>query len=151
MTSTALLLVAAALSCIGLVALSQLSPASPGSEPGYIRIEWVVQQVKQLQKKLPDYPGEAKEKGIQGPVWLGMRISKEGKVEEVNVLTGDLTLANPVAEEVKHWEFQPTLLNGEPIGVVTELDLKFTSRKGKGRVECTNAKPHRHRYYTPRL
>ena len=99
---------------------------------------------KQLSKKrLPDYPREALEKGIQRSVRLNIQIGEDGKVRDVKVLTGDPILATPVADEVKEWKFQPTLLNGQPFGVLTELDLEFSYRKDKGEVKATNARPQR--------
>jgi protein TonB len=53
-------------------------------------------------------------------------ISKEGAIENLTVISGHPLLVPAALEAVKQWIYQPTLLNGEPVGVETEIDVNFT-------------------------
>jgi len=117
---------------------NQQTPGSNTSGPR-IKIAWAGMQARQLQKKLPGYPEEAKDKAIQGRVRLSILVGKDGKVEEVRLLSGDPALGNPAADEVRQWQFQPISLNGQALVMATELDLEFRLRKGKAEVRCLNA------------
>jgi TonB family protein len=120
-------------------------PQRPGNSPltadGCLKISWVVMQAKQLSRALPEYPDDAKQRGIGGSVRLAIRVDKSGKVSQVEVLSGDPSLGNPAADQVRRWEFQPTLLGGRPACIATELDLKFSHPRGKAQVKCTNDQP----------
>ena len=41
-------------------------------------------------------------------------------------ISGHPLLVPAALEAVKQWVYQPTLLNGEPVEVVTEIDVNFT-------------------------
>jgi TonB family protein len=63
--------------------------------------------------------------GMQGAVVLEAEISREGAVESLRVLSGDPTLAQAAVAAVKQWRYKPTLLNGQPVPVVTEIRVNF--------------------------
>ncbi len=69
---------------------------------------------------------EAKAQRIQGIVMLEAIIGKDGKVENLKVLSGDPLLAPAALEAVRQWQYQTTLLNGDPVEVVTQIDVNFT-------------------------
>jgi protein TonB len=35
-------------------------------------------------------------------------------------------LVNAALEAVKQWQYKPTLLNGDPVEVITTIDVNFT-------------------------
>jgi protein TonB len=53
-------------------------------------------------------------------------IGREGAIENLAVISGDPTLATAAMDAVKQWVYQPTLLNGNPVEVETEIDVNFT-------------------------
>ena len=62
---------------------------------------------------------------IQGTVVLQAIIGTDGTVQDLKVLSGH-PLAGPAAlDAVKTWRYQPTLLNSEPVEVLTEIDVNF--------------------------
>lgn len=104
-------------------------PGSAGNPPrsaAKIRVGGNVQQAKLLVKVAPVYPPEAKAQGIQGVVKLQATLDKEGKVANLQVLEGDPMLAAAAIEAVRLWQYKTTLLNGDPVEVVTEVDVNFT-------------------------
>jgi hypothetical protein len=52
-------------------------------------------------------------------------IGKDGTIEELKVLRGHLLLVKAALEAVRQWRYRPTLLNGEPVEVVTEITVNF--------------------------
>jgi protein TonB len=105
--------------------------AVPGTEPKRIKVGGSVQAVKMVSLARPAYPPECKAAGIEGSVMLRAVIGKDGsilKLEQVNQLV-DRRLVEAAMEAVKQWKYQPTLLNGEPVEVLTEVDVNFTLTK----------------------
>ncbi len=73
----------------------------------------------------PEYPEEAKQARIQGTVRLDVIIGKDGGVQELNVLSGDPTLAQAAARAVREWRYQPIEIRGHAVEVRTEIDVTF--------------------------
>jgi TonB family protein len=74
----------------------------------------------------PVYPAEAKQNRIQGTVQLEIMIDKEGHVSQASVISGPAELVQSAADAVLQWVYKPTLLNGEPVRVVTTVDVNYT-------------------------
>lgn len=99
---------------------------APAGIPHRIRVGGNVSAAKLLTKVVPVYPEYAKEKGIEGSVLLQAVISKEGSVLSLSVLnTADSDLAQAARNAVEQWHYQPTLLNGQPVEVVTTITVDF--------------------------
>jgi TonB family protein len=101
--------------------LAQL-PASPQR----IRIGGNVQDTKIVEKVRPIYPSLAKQDRIEGVVRLSVTIGADGHVLDVVLLEGHPLLAAAAQEAVSQWVYRPTLLNGEPVEVITVVDVNFT-------------------------
>jgi protein TonB len=67
-----------------------------------------VQSAKLIRQPKPVYPQPAKQVRIQG------------------VVSGHPLLVPSALEAVKQWAYRPTLLNGEPVEVETDIDVNFT-------------------------
>ena len=52
-------------------------------------------------------------------------LSTAGKVQQLDVVSGDPVLAKAAAEAVRQWVYKPMLLNGEPVEVDTTVDVVF--------------------------
>ena len=111
-----------------IIALNETG-ANQGQAPRRIRVGGNVQAANLVTKITPKYPPAAKEARIQGTVRMTVTIGKDGHVLDVQLVGGHPELA-PVAEEaVWQWVYRPTLLNGEPIEVMTQVDVNFTLSK----------------------
>lgn len=97
--------------------------------PARIRVGGNVQQAKLLAPVHPVYPPEAKAQGIEGIVRLQATLDKNGRVADLKVLSGDPVLAAAALEAVRQWHYQTTLLNGDPVEVVTDIQVNFTLAK----------------------
>ena len=74
----------------------------------------------------PAYPPEAKQARIQGTVRLNVIIGKDGKMQDIKAESGPPELVFAALDAVRQWEYKPTLLNGQPVEVVTVVDVNFT-------------------------
>jgi TonB family protein len=97
----------------------------PKSSP-VLRVGGNVESTRLISQPRPIYPTEAKQARIQGVVKLYALIGKDGTIQTLNVISGHPLLAPTAVEAVKQWVYQPTLLNGNPVEVETEIDVNFT-------------------------
>jgi len=94
-------------------------------EPQLYHLGGDVIAAKALYQPKPDYPRLAVMARIQGTVVLEAIIGKDGSVQDLKVLSGHPLLAQAAKEAVKTWRYQPTLLNSEPVDVLTEITVNF--------------------------
>jgi protein TonB len=62
----------------------------------------------------------------QGTVKFEATISKDGSIINLAVVSGPPLLIPAAMEAVKQWKYRPTLLNGEPVEVLTTIDVNFS-------------------------
>ena len=94
--------------------------------PKRIRVGGQVQETKLVISKAPAYPERARAKGVEGTVLLEAVISMEGVPLSLRVLESpDGELSDAALAAVRQWRYQPTLLNGQPIEVVTTIAINF--------------------------
>jgi periplasmic protein TonB len=98
--------------------------------PQRIRVSQGVSQGLILRKVQPTYPPLARQARIQGKVLLQAQISKEGNIENLQLISGHPMLAPAAIEAVKQWKYRPYLLNGEPVEVETQVEVNFTLAGG---------------------
>jgi TonB family protein len=96
--------------------------------PMTIRIGGNVQSTKLRKQVAPVYPPLAKQARIQGTVRFEARIDKQGKIANLQLVAGHPLLVPPAQEAVQQWEYETTSLNGEPVEVMTMIDINFTLR-----------------------
>jgi protein TonB len=94
--------------------------------PGTIRVGGDAQANKIVSKPVPVYPPLAKEARIQGTVRLTVHIGADGTVKDIQLISGHPLMVQAAIDAVKQWVYQPTLLNGNPVDVLTEVDINFT-------------------------
>jgi protein TonB len=84
-------------------------------------------QEPKLQKKVaPSYPALARSLRIEGSVRFTATIRKDGTVANVQLVSGHKMLVQPATDAVKQWVYRPAVLNGKPVEVTTQIDVKFT-------------------------
>lgn len=101
-----------------------------GSQPGPIRIRvgGNVEMTRLVQQTLPIYPDSARAAGIQGTVVMNAIIGKDGTLLSTCVASGPASLAQSALDAVSQWRYSPALLNGQPVEVMTEIQVLFTLR-----------------------
>ena len=101
-------------------------PAPPKPEaPKRIRVSTGVQEAKLTNRVTPVYPPIAKQARIQGVVQLEAIIAEDGSIQNLRVVEGHPLLAQSALNAVSQWHYEPTLLNNEPVQVVTIINVVF--------------------------
>ena len=73
----------------------------------------------------PPYPKIARDTHVEGAVEFTATISKEGTIENLALVHGHPLLVNAAREAVLQWRYRPTLLNGDPVEVITDIVVNF--------------------------
>jgi TonB family protein len=94
--------------------------------PGAIRVGGNVAQTNLISKVEPVYPPLAKAARVQGMVRFDATIGPDGRIQNLHVVSGPPLLVNSALEAVKQWVYKPTLLNGQPVTVMTQVDVNYT-------------------------
>ena len=101
-------------------------PPPPPPPQERIRVGGQVQPPRVVNQTRPIYPPLARQARIQGVVRLEGVIAKDGSVIELKVVSGHPLLIQSALDAVKQWRYQPTMLNGSPVEVITTIDVNFT-------------------------
>ncbi len=105
-----------------------VSPAiAPRGTAQRIRVGGNVQASKLLNQVKPVYPVAALEKGVQGTVLLRAVIGTDGRLLSLaaSSASSDPDLTEAALDAVRLWNYAPTLLNGEPVEVITTIAVTF--------------------------
>jgi len=94
--------------------------------PQRIRVGGNVQQARLVKQPKPVYPPLARQARIQGVVKFTAIIGKDGTIQNLQMMSGHPLLVQSATDAVKQWVYQPTLLNGEAVEVITQIDVNFT-------------------------
>jgi len=74
----------------------------------------------------PLYPPLARQARVQGTVVLRAIISAEGRIENLQVISGHPLLVSAAMDAVRQWRYRPYLLNDQPVEVETQITVNFT-------------------------
>jgi len=112
----------------GLIANSgpALPPPPKAAAPSRIKQGGQVTAASIITQTRPLYPALARQARIQGNVVLHAIIDKEGKVAQLEVISGHPLLVQSALDAVKQWRYKPTQLNGDPVEVDTTITVTFT-------------------------
>jgi TonB family protein len=78
-----------------------------------------------LQRVEPEYPEEARQRHIEGPVVLRVLVGTDGAVQELEVVSGDPLLAKAATDAVRRWRFQPHHLDNRLVEFETQITVNF--------------------------
>ena len=101
-------------------------PPPKPQTPSRIRVGGNVQAANLIKKVVPVYPPLAKQARIQGTVRFTAIIGKDGTIQNLQLVSGHPLLVPAATEAVKQWLYKPTLLNGDPVEVITQIEVNFT-------------------------
>ena len=104
-------------------AVSTPAPAEP------LRVGGNVQQAKLLRQVTPAYPVLARQARISGVVQVEATVGRDGKVLKAAALNGPPLLRQAAVDAVRQWTYQPTTLNGQPVEVVTQVNVTFNLQR----------------------
>jgi periplasmic protein TonB len=110
-----------------LVAASASVPPTGASKPSSDLLEvpedYADDQV--VHRVHPSYPKQARARKLHGAVVLQAIINKQGKVDSLQLVSGDPLLAQAAADAVKQWRYKPYWHNGEASDFQTRITVDF--------------------------
>lgn len=107
------------------VEIMKLAPSALNI-PGRIRVGAQVQAANRLDNTQPQYPPLARQARIQGTVRFNAAIARDGSVIGIEVVSGHPLLIPAASEAIRQYRYKPTLLNGQPVEVTTQVDVNFS-------------------------
>jgi protein TonB len=110
----------------GVIGGAGIAPPPPKVTPKRVTVGGNVQAARLVNRVQPLYPPLARQTRISGTVKLHAIIGKNGAVEQLQVVSGHPLLVQSALDAVRQWRYQPTLLNGDPVEVDTEIDVIFS-------------------------
>jgi protein TonB len=84
-----------------------------------------VQEAKLISRVQPVYPPLARQTRTQGVVRFSAIIGRDGTIQNLTLISGHPLLSPAAAAAVRQWRYRPTYLNGDPVEVVTEIEVHF--------------------------
>ena len=105
-------------------AVPKPQPAPPPAGP--IHVGTGIQSAKLIFGPTPLYPPIARAARVQGTVKIQAIIASNGSIQNLRVISGPPLLIEVALSAVKQWRYQPTMLNGNAVQVITEIDVVFT-------------------------
>jgi TonB family protein len=92
-----------------------------------VRIGGGITAPAKLRDVAPAYPADARAANIQGRAILEVTINEAGAVSGIVPLRSPSpALEQAAIDAVRQWRYRPTLLNGEPVGVVMTVTVDFS-------------------------
>lgn len=74
----------------------------------------------------PTYPALARQAHVQGEVQLVATVGTDGRLLNLQVVSGNALLVPAALAAVKQWVFKPAVVNGNAVEADTPITLKFT-------------------------
>jgi periplasmic protein TonB len=93
--------------------------------PDPIKVGGDIMAAKLIYKVDPEYPKLARLTRLSGTVTLEALIDEEGNVTNPKIVNGDPIFNQASLDAVRQWKYSPTILNGEPIAVMTSIKVVF--------------------------
>jgi periplasmic protein TonB len=78
----------------------------------------------------PDYPALARQARIQGTVILRAIIDRDGRIGNLQLVSGHPMLVQSAIDAVRQWRYRPYVLNDQPVEVETQITVNFTLAGG---------------------
>ena len=84
-----------------------------------------VMEAALIHKVQPQYPKLAQITHVSGTVQLRAIIGTDGRIRELEVLSGNALLQPAAVAAVREWRYRPTMLNGQAVEVETLITVNF--------------------------
>lgn len=94
--------------------------------PKLLRVGGQVEAARVISAPPPTYPVLAKEARVGGVVTLDAVIGADGHIENLKLISGPPLLVEAAMNAVKQWTYRPTILNGQPFKVETQILVNFS-------------------------
>jgi protein TonB len=100
-------------------------PVEKHAEKPAVRVGGRVVPAEPILKEPPVYPEAARRARVQGVVLLNAVVSVEGKLTEIEVVSGHPLLARAAVDCVRKWRYRPGTLNEQTIAMPITVHVQF--------------------------
>jgi TonB family protein len=100
-------------------------PQSPEPIAAAVTVGEEEMRLRIVSRAFPAYPSVAKLARVQGSVTFSVIVGPDGKVQNVQFVSGPAMLAKEASDAVAQYVYQPYLLNGQPVTVQTTATVNF--------------------------
>jgi TonB family protein len=97
---------------------------------------------KLVHKVSPAYPPDAASARVQGTVKLRVTIADNGHVIAVRPISGPPLLKPVAIQAVRRWVYEPTVVDGKAVRVITVVDVPFALDRDGRPVTPSASEPH---------
>lgn len=102
-----------------------LEPRERYDPPATVQVSQGVMRSLMLNHVAPNYPREARKKGIGGTVLLNVAVDEKGHTSDIKVVSGHPLLVPLALEAVKRLRFRPYRLNGNAVPIEGYVSYVF--------------------------
>jgi protein TonB len=100
-------------------------PPPPPAGPKQIFVGGDVEAAMLVERIPPIYPSLARRGHIHGSVILRAVIGTDGRIKNLTAMSGHPLLVEAAMNAVRRWVYKPTILDGAPVEVNTEIEVRF--------------------------
>ena len=93
--------------------------------PAKLRVPSQVQAANLIKQVPPEYPALARQARLQGTVRFTVTIGRDGRIAQMELISGHPLLVPAAQDALAKWVYRPTLLNGMPAEIATEVEVPF--------------------------
>lgn len=101
------------------------APPPPPKPAGPVRAGELVRAPQKIVDVRPVYPEIARAAHVEGTVVLEAVLDKNGRVNQVRVLTSAPLLDRAAIDAVRQWQYTPSTLHGVPVAVLMTITVTF--------------------------
>lgn len=108
---------------------SNAAPPPPVSVPkGPIRVGGDVKAPRLISQVAPIYPAVLRKARVKGLVVIDAVIDAQGNIVEMQPVSGNPFLMPPAMDALRHWKYEPTILNGQayPVKLLVTIDFRLS-------------------------
>jgi protein TonB len=86
---------------------------------------WREEDPVAVERVVPEYPGIARDAGLEGRVRVRLFVGVDGRVRRAEVVGPDSVFDRAALDAVRQWVFTPAKANGHPVGVWIDQPIVF--------------------------
>jgi TonB family protein len=101
-------------------------PSAAKRPASRIEVDESVQAAKLVTRIEPTYPELPRRAGVEGNVLITLEIDEAGNVVQAEVERGHPLLSEAALAAVRQWKYEPTLVEGTPVRVLSRATVRFT-------------------------
>ncbi|HEY0703545.1 MAG TPA: energy transducer TonB [Candidatus Acidoferrales bacterium] len=103
----------------------EIKKPEPPQRPALQHISEGVMTAALIYKVQPEYPAIARLSHLSGTVRLRAIIGTDGRIQQLEVLSGSPFFQAAAVAAVRQWRYRPTMLSGTPVEVETLITVNF--------------------------